>query len=61
MGFAIGSAITFAITSAISSVAGFVVGSIAGLKCLTRGQLSFKVGEGVVDSRVKDFYLFSLS
>ena len=47
--------------STVDSVADFAVdtaaGTTVGKECSTRGQLSFKVGEGVQSTAVKDFYL----
>jgi len=57
VGFAIGFATNSAIGPAIDLIIGSVIGSTTGLECLTRGQLSFKVGEGVQSTAVKDFYL----
>jgi len=58
---AVSSVIGSVIGYAIGPVIGFVIGSVAGLKCSTRGQLSFKVGEGAQSTAVKDSYLSVLS
>jgi len=44
--------------SVIGSVVGSTEGSAAGLKCLTRGKSSFKVGEGgAADSRKRLLFI----
>ena len=58
-------AVYLIIDSTTSSVASFAINTIAnttaGEKYLTRRQLSFKVGEGMQLTAVKDFYLSVLS
>jgi len=56
-GSAISSAISSVIGPALSPIIGSIIGSAASLKCLTKGQSSFKVGEGVQSTAVKNFYL----
>jgi len=51
--FVVGSAAS----SAVDSAADAAAGTAAGKKYSTKGQSSFKVGEGVQSTAVKDFYL----
>jgi len=51
----------FIIGFIISSIVGFAASSVIGLKCSTKGQLSFKVKEGVQSTAVKNSYLSILS
>ena len=61
IGSVAGSAADSAVDTATGSAADTAAGTATGEECLTRGQSSFKVGEGVQLTAVKDFYLPVLS